>query len=159
MAGSTVTLWAGSAGDPQELAQAKTDGDGHFEIGGDETPAAGASLYIVAKGGVAEVNKGAGENPALSFLSVLGGAPPAKVVVNEMTTVASVWTHAQFIDGAAIKGNALGLRIAAGNVPSLSISRPADGAGSLSTSSTAAKRRPWPISPRWRTCCPVAPRA
>ena len=42
----------------------------------------------------------------------------AKVVVNEMTTVASVWTHAQFIDGAAIKGNALGLRIAAGNVPS-----------------------------------------
>ena len=118
VAGSTVTLWAGSAGDPQELAQAKTDGDGHFEIGGDETPAAGASLYIVAKGGVAEVNKGAGENPALSFLSVLGGAPPAKVVVNEMTTVASVWTHAQFIDGAAIKGNALGLRIAAGNVPS-----------------------------------------
>ena len=35
VAGSTVTLWAGSAGDPQELAQAKTDGDGHFEIGGD----------------------------------------------------------------------------------------------------------------------------
>ena len=37
--------------------------------------------------------------------------------INEMTTVASVWTHAQFIDGAAIKGHALGLRIAAGNVP------------------------------------------
>ena len=34
-----------------------------------------------------------------------------------MTTVASVWTHAQFLDGAAIKGHALGLRIAAGNVP------------------------------------------
>jgi len=34
-----------------------------------------------------------------------------------MTTVASVWTHAQFIDGATIKGHALGLRIAAGNVP------------------------------------------
>ena len=41
-----------------------------------------------------------------------------QVVVRRMTTVASVWTHAQFIDGAAIKGNALGLRIAAGNVPS-----------------------------------------
>jgi hypothetical protein len=35
-----------------------------------------------------------------------------------MTTVASVWTHAQFLDGRAIKGHALSLRIAAGNVPS-----------------------------------------
>ncbi len=34
-----------------------------------------------------------------------------------MTTVASVWTHAQFLDGSAIKGPALSLRIAAGNVP------------------------------------------
>ena len=34
-----------------------------------------------------------------------------------MTTVASVWTNAQFLDGAALKGHALGLRIAAGNVP------------------------------------------
>ena len=34
-----------------------------------------------------------------------------------MTTIASVWTHAQFIDSAQIKGHALGLRIAAGNVP------------------------------------------
>jgi hypothetical protein len=34
-----------------------------------------------------------------------------------MTTVASVWTHAQFLEGEAIKGHALGLRIAAGNVP------------------------------------------
>jgi hypothetical protein len=45
------------------------------------------------------------------------GTPPAQVVINEMTTVASVWTHAQFLDGTVIKGHALGLRIAAGNVP------------------------------------------
>ena len=32
--------------------------------------------------------------------------------------MASVWTHAQFLDGTAIKGHALGLKIAAGNVPS-----------------------------------------
>ena len=48
---------------------------------------------------------------------MLGSKPPAQVIINEMTTVASVWTNAQFLDGAAIKGNALGLRIAAGNVP------------------------------------------
>src|SRR5262249_42111612 len=50
--------------------------------------------------------------------AVLGNMPPPEVVINEMTTVASVWTHAQFLNGAAIKGHALGLRIAAGNVPS-----------------------------------------
>ena len=55
---------------------------------------------------------------SLALLSVLGNAPPPKVVINEMTTVASVYTHAQFLNGAAIKGHALGLKIAAGNVPS-----------------------------------------
>ena len=74
-------------------------------------------LYLTAKGGEPTVNKGSGDNPALVLLTVLGGKPPAKVVINEMTTVASVWTNAQFLDGTAIKGHALGLRIAAGNVP------------------------------------------
>jgi len=50
-------------------------------------------------------------------LAVLGSKPPAYVVINEMTTVASVWTNAQFLVGAMLKGPALGLRIAAGNVP------------------------------------------
>ena len=35
-----------------------------------------------------------------------------------MTTIASVWTHNQFIDGTVIKGQPLQLKIAAGNVPS-----------------------------------------
>ena len=72
---------------------------------------------MVAKGGQATVNKGSVDNPAIALLTVLGNMPPAKVVINEMTTVASVWTHNQFIDGTAIKGPALSLRIAAGNVP------------------------------------------
>ena len=63
------------------------------------------------------MNRAGGGNPAIALLSVLGNAPPSKVVVNEMTTVASVWTHTQFLDGTAIKGNSLGLKIAAGNVP------------------------------------------
>jgi hypothetical protein len=110
-------LWAGNAGEPKQLAQAKTGDDGGFTLNADETLGSGVSLYLVAKGGVAAVNKGGGDNPALAFLTVLGGAPPAKVVVNEMTTVASVWTNAQFLDGAVIKGPALSLSIAAGNVP------------------------------------------
>ena len=44
---------------------------------------------------------------------------PRTVTVNELTTVASAFTAAQFINGEAISGNPLGLRIAAGNVPNL----------------------------------------
>jgi hypothetical protein len=52
-------------------------------------------------------------------LSVLGNASPPRVVINELTTVASAFTAARFINGEAISGNPLGLRIAAGNVPNL----------------------------------------
>src|SRR5262249_60120810 len=66
----------------------------------------------------AAVHKGAGDSPAAAVRAVLGNMPPTKVVINEMTTVASVWTRSQFLNGGAIKGHALGLKIAAGNVPS-----------------------------------------
>ena len=78
VANSVVTLWSASAGEPKRLAQAKTADDGGFLLGGDATPGPGESLYLIAKGGVASVNKGAGDNPALAFLAVLGGEAPAK---------------------------------------------------------------------------------
>jgi hypothetical protein len=112
--GSTVTLWAAGAGAPQQLGQTQSDADGRFVLNADGK---GAILYLVAKGGRPAANKAGGENPAIALLAVLGSTAPDKVVVNEMTTVASVWTNAQFLDGAAIKGNSLGLQIAAGNVP------------------------------------------
>ena len=76
VAGSTVTLWAGSGGEPKQLAQARTADDGSFVLGTDETPGPGVSLYLIAKGGVPSVNKSAGDNPALAFLTVLGGEAP-----------------------------------------------------------------------------------
>ena len=78
VANSTVTLWAGSTGEPRQLAQAKTADDGSFALNADATPGPGVSLYLVAKGGVASVNKGAGDNPALAFLAVLGGSAPSQ---------------------------------------------------------------------------------
>ena len=51
-------------------------------------------------------------------MTVLGSKMPATVTINEMTTVASVWTHNQLIDGTAIKGQPLQLKITAGHVPS-----------------------------------------
>src|SRR5208337_276342 len=52
VANSTVTLWAGSAGEPKQLAQAKTADDGSFDLSADATPGPDASLYIIARGGV-----------------------------------------------------------------------------------------------------------
>jgi len=63
LAMSTVTLWAASAGDPKQLAQTKTGGDGRFELRTEETPGSDVVLYLVAKGGEATVNKGSGDNP------------------------------------------------------------------------------------------------
>ena len=119
IADSTVTLWAASAGAPQRLAQTRTDADGRFTLTTTHTPKKDSILYVVAKGGIAEANKTGGNNPAIALMTVLGTTAPKTVTVNELTTVASAFTAARFIDGEAISGHPLGLRIAAGNVPNL----------------------------------------
>ena len=50
---------------------------------------------------------------------MLGGTPPKSVVVNECSTIASVWTSAQVLKDEVLSGTQFGLRIAAGNVPNL----------------------------------------
>ena len=99
-------------------AQARSGVDGRFALVAPDAPLAEGSLYLVAKGGTPAAGKGSGDNPGIALMTVLGAKAPAKVTINEMTTVASVWTHNQFIDGGAIKGQPLQLKIAAGNVPS-----------------------------------------
>jgi hypothetical protein len=117
IARSTVTLWAASAAAPKQLAWTQTGADGRFQLRTDAARGKDSVVYVVAQGGQATANKGSGDNSAIALMTVLGVKPPQSVIINEMTTVASVWTHAQFLDGTAIKGHALGLRIAAGNVP------------------------------------------
>jgi len=117
VAHAAVTLWAASANAPAQLAQAETDTNGHFVISTAQSPGGDVSLYLLANGGEPANTQASGKNPALALLAVLGNQPPAKVTVNEMSTIASVRTNAQFLDGAALKGPALGLHMAAGNVP------------------------------------------
>src|SRR5580693_5665119 len=109
IAKSVVTLWAASDDASKQLAQTQTGDDGRFTLSAEGSP--DGILYLVANGGEPAANKGGGDNSAIAFLSVLGSKSPAHVVINEFTTVASVWTNAQFLDGTAIKGNALGLHI------------------------------------------------
>src|SRR5690349_3889455 len=88
--GSTVTLWAASAATPKQLAQTLTGSDGRFQLNADTN---GAMLYLVAKGGHPIANTAGEDNPAIALITVLGNAKPANVVINEMTTVASIWTN------------------------------------------------------------------
>jgi hypothetical protein len=119
IAGSTVTLFAASAGAPKQLAQATTGADGRFTVNAPDEVGRESILYLVAKGGTAAAHKAGGNNPAIALLSVIGPKVPQTVTINELTTVASAFTAARFIDGESIAGNPLGLRIAAGNAPNL----------------------------------------
>jgi len=118
IAGSTVTLWAANADAPAKIAETQSDSQGHFAMQFAGLPGQGRSFYLLASGGVPAAGNESGNNAAIALLSVVGSTPPSNVVIDEFTTIASVWTNNQFIDGAAIRGHALGLGIAAGNIPS-----------------------------------------
>src|SRR5262249_50169353 len=89
IANSTVTLFAASAGNPQQLGQARTGDDGRFSISVPSVPS-GSILYVVAKGGRPVANPSSGDNPAIALIASVGAQPPARVTINEMTTVATV---------------------------------------------------------------------
>jgi hypothetical protein len=115
IADSSVTLWSASSGEPKQIAQTKSGKDGRFTFA-NVNASKDTSLYLIAKGGrPTGVDT---DNPAIALMTVLSNQVPAEVTINEMTTVASVWTHNQFISGETIKGHPLQLKIAAGNVPS-----------------------------------------
>jgi streptogramin lyase len=119
IAKATVTLWAARPGAPQKLAEAQTKDDGSFDLESAGGKDDAGVLYLIAKGGEPKVGGDRGSNPAITLMATLGTTPPKRVTINEFTTVASAWTGAQFLNGTALSGKALGLRIAAGNVPNL----------------------------------------
>ena len=108
VADATVTLYAAGDEAPAQVAQGKSAADGKFTVDAKSAPK-DAVLYLIAKS----------PNEAVALMSLLGTALPKSVTINELTTVASAFTAARFINGERISGNPLGLRIAAGNVPNL----------------------------------------
>ena len=103
LANSTVTLWAASADEPRQLGQTRTNSDGRFEITSQETPSPDATLYIVAKGGEATVNKGSGDNPAAALLAVLGNAPPPAVIGTTLSDRAAVSNEGKKTDEGKVR--------------------------------------------------------
>jgi len=109
--GAKVTLWRTAGMDsPQNIRETSSDAEGNFELQNLTPNEEGNIYYISTAGGVRE---------DVALMSVLGATPLSSVVINELTTVASVFTSARFIDGVEISGNPLGVRIAAGNAPNL----------------------------------------
>ena len=115
IAGSTVTLFAASSDAPKQLAQGRTGENGSFRLTYGDAPG-DSVLYVIARGGTPKVAAESKQNDAIVLLAVLGVAAPKQITVNEFTTIASVWTSAQFLNGEVLSGPKLGLRIAAGNV-------------------------------------------
>jgi ethanolamine utilization protein EutQ (cupin superfamily) len=116
LANASVVLWKAGA-KAEQIAEGRTGADGRFSLKIASGSAKDVPFYIVATGTKATGNQGA---PRSIELVVLLKTPlTGNVTINELTTVASAFTAAQFIKDGAITGDPLGLRIAAGNVPGL----------------------------------------
>jgi hypothetical protein len=119
IAKASVTLWEAGPGAPQKLAETQTKDDGSFDLKSTGRKDDAGVLYLIAKGGEPKVGGDKGPNPAITLMATLGTTSPQRVTINEYTSVASAWTGAQFLNGIALSGKALGLSIAASNVRNL----------------------------------------
>ncbi len=104
ISGAQITLYqAGATGygaGEFQLAQATSDSNGAFDIPAFTCQTSGYSqqVYLVATGGMIKGQSGA--NAAIGLISAVGtcGSFSHEAVVNEATTVATIWTLDQFLD-------------------------------------------------------------
>ena len=97
-----VTLFEATLGQPTALGHATTDAAGRFAIPYKKNTS--SSIFFVK----ADVGEG------VEFVTVLGPNLPTSVTINELTTVATSYSMAQFLRTGVISGNSFGLQIAAG---------------------------------------------
>lgn len=119
ISGAVVTAWQAGSDASRQLASGTTDQQGTFALSISDSVGDDAVIYLVAEGGEAASSTGSGPNAATTLMALIGSASATNVTINELTTIASVWAAAQFLDGTEMRGNATGLGIAAGNVPGL----------------------------------------
>ena len=114
VSGASVTLWEARGGkDPKQLQTFSSSNTGTFNVSIRERK--GVVHYLVAKGGQIE------GSPAkhLAMLTVLGGRESNSVVINELTTVGSVWPNAQLLQKTSLLGSRSALLIGSSQVQNL----------------------------------------
>jgi streptogramin lyase len=109
-AGWQVELYAAGRDGARLMDTTSSNADGRFRLKARPRARDGIVQYVIARHGESD-----------KMLAMLGtpGDTPGNVVVNELTTIASIWTNAQFIEGDTISGNDVGLTAAARNIPNL----------------------------------------
>ncbi|MEP3330334.1 hypothetical protein [Sedimentitalea sp.] len=117
IAGANVSVWQAGPDEPRRLGSARANDNGDYHLSIADELDDGAVLYLVANGGEARSAAGTGSNPATTLMALVGSEIPALVTINELTTVASAFVAAQFLNGSDIRGTDLGLKIASRNVP------------------------------------------
>ena len=106
---ATVHVYSSSTG-AEALGSGNTDDTGAFEFSYNAPADASAVIYLTSSGGRVDAQ----DVPATFVLaSVLGAEPEvSSITINELTTVASAFALAQFINGPTLEGNSVGLLMA-----------------------------------------------
>ena len=111
VANASVTLWTTKGGqEPEQVKVVHSKQDGSFAVS--VKPKDGTVHYLVATGGT--VNQSNVDR--LSMLTVLDETVNGTVVINERTTVGSVWPNAQQLKGDQLIGSKNALAIGSGHV-------------------------------------------
>ena len=111
VADATVELWtSGTTAQPQKIGSAASDDDGGFRISDATIPANGVH-YFVARFKTTRAS--------VALLCIPGRGSGNVVTINELTTVASAFTSAQFFDGSNLSGSSIGLQVASENTANL----------------------------------------
>ena len=114
VSGASVTLWEARGGqDPKILKTLSSSNNGNFQVSIKKKK--GVVHYLVAKGGT--IDGFSAEQ--LTMLTVLGKRERNNVVINELTTVGSVWPNAQLLEGTVLEGNQSALAIGSSQVENL----------------------------------------
>lgn len=129
VSGATLNLYSagtdGNGSAPTLLGTTTTGSDGGFAMPSYTCPSADAIVYLVASGGVTGSSTGINDGTAL--MTTVGAcsnlATTSHLVVNEMSTIASVYAFAQFLKTGGLVGatatNLSGLTLAAGSALNL----------------------------------------
>ena len=114
VSGASVTLWEARSGqDPRQIKMFSSSKNGEFKFS--IMKKQGIVHYLVAEGGKIHGSP----SKQLAMLTVLGGQESNTVVINEMTTVGSVWPNAQLLQNTSLTGSSSALSIGSSQVQNL----------------------------------------